>query len=94
MTEIIEVHIKPDSKKFEVLGFNEWNNFLEIKTKNKAIKNQANKELEKELQKIFKTKIKIIQGTKSKNKKIELNKTKKEIKELIQTLILEKNHSK
>ncbi|MBU2476634.1 YggU family protein [Candidatus Micrarchaeota archaeon] len=83
MKEIIEVHVKPNSKKFEVLGFNAWNNCLELKTKEKAVNGKANKELEKELTKILKTEIKIIQGKKSKTKKIQLNKTKKEIKELI-----------
>ncbi|MBU2100129.1 DUF167 domain-containing protein, partial [Candidatus Micrarchaeota archaeon] len=60
-----------------------WNNCLELKTKEKAVNGKANKELEKELTKILKTEIKIIQGKKSKTKKIQLNKTKKEIKELI-----------
>lgn len=84
MKETIKVHIKPDSKKFEVLGFNKWTDCLEIKIKEKAEKNKANQELEKNLQKIFKTKIKIIKGKKSKNKKILIeNKTKKEIKKII-----------
>jgi uncharacterized protein (TIGR00251 family) len=83
MNEIIEIHVKTGSKKFEVLGFNSWNNCLEIRTKEKAVKDKANKELEEKLTKLFKTEVKIIQGKKSKNKKIKLNKTKKEIKELI-----------
>ena len=83
MKEIIELYIKPGSKKFEILGFNKWNNCLEIKTKEKAVKGKANKELQENLKKIFKTKIKI-QGLKSKNKKLLIeNKTKKEILELI-----------
>lgn len=83
----IDVHIKPGSKKFEVLGFNEWNNCLEIKTKEKAIKGKANKELERKLKKVFKTEVKIIQGKKSRNKKILIEgKTQKEI-----TKIIEKN---
>ncbi|PIN98296.1 MAG: YggU family protein [Candidatus Diapherotrites archaeon CG10_big_fil_rev_8_21_14_0_10_31_34] len=79
----IDVHIKPGSKKFEVLGFNKWTNCLEIKTKEKAEKNKANKELEKNLKEIFKTEVKIIQGKKSKTKKILIEKTTKEITELI-----------
>lgn len=84
MNEIIDIHIKSNSKKFELIGFNKWNNFLEIKTKEKPIKGKANNEIEKELKKIFKTEIKIIQGKKSKNKKILIeNKTKKEIINII-----------
>ncbi len=83
MKKIIELYIKPGSKKFEIIGFNEWTNCLEIKTKEKAVKGKANKELQEKLQKIFKTKIEI-QGLKSKNKKLLIeNKTKKEILELI-----------
>ena len=85
MKEIIDVHVKPGSKKFEVLGFNEWNNILEIKTKEKPIQGKANKELEKELKKILETEVKIIQGLKSKNKKLMIeNKTRKEIIKLIE----------
>ena len=80
----IDVHIKPGSKKFEVLGFNTWTNCLEIKTKEKAEKNKANKELEENLQKIFKTEVKIIQGKKSKTKKILIEKKTKEITKLIE----------
>ncbi len=84
---IIEIHIKPDSKKFEVLGFNKWNNCLEIKTKEKAEKGKANKELETKLKKLFKTKVKIIQGKKSRNKKLLIeNTTKKEIIKKIKKL--------
>jgi uncharacterized protein (TIGR00251 family) len=85
MTEIIEVKVKPNSKKFEVLGLNEFN-VLEIKTKAKAIKGKANKEIEKKLKKLFKAETKIVQGLKSKNKKIEVKKPRKEIIELINKL--------
>ncbi len=84
MKEIINVHVKPGKQKFELTGFNEWNQSLEIKTKEKPVKGKANQEIEKELKKIFKTNTKIIQGKKTQNKKIMIeNKTKKEIIELI-----------
>ena len=83
MKKIIEIHVKPGKKKFEVLGFNAWTGCLEIKTKEKAEKNKANQELEKSLTKLFKTKTKIIQGKKSKTKKILIENTK-EITKLIE----------
>ena len=66
----LELEIVPNSKQFSILGFSPWTNALKIKVKEKPLKGQANKELERELEKLFQAKTQIISGNKSRKKKI------------------------
>jgi len=67
---IISAHVTPNSKQFSVLGKGEWANTLKIKVMNQADKGKANHELCTELGKILNSKVKIISGEKSHNKKL------------------------
>ena len=66
----IELEVIPNSKEFNIIGFNQWTNALKIKVQGKAIKGQANKELVKKLEKIFQSKVQLIIGEKSREKKV------------------------
>ena len=83
----MDLEIVPNSSQFKIMAFNDWTNALKIKVTEKALKGKANKELLEKLEKVFKTKIEILQGEKSRKKKILLrNISKKEIIEkLLQT---------
>ena len=70
----LEIKVVPNSKEFKIVGFDEWSNSLKIKVKSAPEKGKANKELVEKLQEILKTKVKILQGEKSANKKILIEK--------------------
>lgn len=63
---ILEIKVKPRSSKFEIKP----NDSFIILCKEPPIKGRVNRELVKELSKLFKKKVEIISGFKSKQKKI------------------------
>lgn len=66
---VLSLEVIPNSKEFKISGFNAWSQTLKIKTKSKARKGLANKEIERELKGIFNSNIKILSGFKSRKKK-------------------------
>ncbi len=68
----IEVIVKPNSSKNEIVYYDKENNILKINIKEKAEKGKANKELINFLKKYFKKNIEIVKGTNSKKKIIKL----------------------
>lgn len=83
MHENIKIQAIPDSKEFEILGFDEWRNALKIKVHSKAEKGLANKELEERLGKIFGCEVKIAKGKKSRSKILEIPKDREKIMKII-----------
>ncbi len=67
---VVKAGIVPNSMEFKIIGFDEWSSALKIKLTSAPEKGKANKELVEKLGKILKTKVKILQGEKSSNKKI------------------------
>lgn len=63
---MVEVSVKPNSPKFKV----ENKGKIIVYCKSKPEDNKANIEIKKELEKLFKTEVKIIKGLKSKRKTI------------------------
>lgn len=49
----VDIEVSPNSNKFQISGFNEWRNRFEIRIKQIPQKGKANKEIVKELSKIF-----------------------------------------
>lgn len=49
----VDIEVSPNSNKFQISGFNEWRNRFEIRIKQVPQKGKANKEIVKELSKIF-----------------------------------------
>jgi len=87
---ILNIRAKPDSKKQAILKFTESDNFIHVMLKSKAIKNKANIELIKILQKklnLNSNQIEIISGVKSQTKRIRLSFSRAITKlELVNTL--------
>jgi uncharacterized protein len=71
---IIEVFVKPNSQKFEVTIEGEE---IVIRCTEEPIKSKVNKELTKELTKLFLTKVEIISGVTSKQKRLLISNLKK-----------------
>lgn len=73
MTEngfVLNLKVIPNAKKFQLVGYDPTFNCLKIKTKSLALQNKANIEIVKELKKVFHSRITIISGLKSREKKI------------------------
>ncbi len=66
----IDIEVSPNSNKFQISGFNEWRNRFEIRIKQVPQKGRANKEIVKELSKIFNCEVSISKGEKSSQKTI------------------------
>lgn len=66
---ILKLRVAANSSRFELGEFNSLQNELRVKVCSPAQKGKANKELLKELKKIFNSKVEILKGEKS-NKKI------------------------
>lgn len=68
--DVVEVKVKPNASKSEVLGCEQG--VLKVNVKAPADKGKANKELIKLLSKHYKKKVEIISGLKSRDKRVVL----------------------
>ena len=66
----IDIEVSPNSNKFQISGFNEWRNRFEIRIKQVPQKDKANKEIVKELSKLFNGDVSISKSEKSSQKTI------------------------
>ena len=66
----VDIEVSPNSNEFQISGFNEWRNRFEIRIKQVPQKGKANKEIVKELSKIFNCDVSISKGEKSSQKTI------------------------
>ena len=66
----VDIEVSQNSNKFQISGFNEWRNRFEIRIKQIPQKGKANKEIVKELSKIFNCNVGISKGEKSSQKTI------------------------
>ncbi len=64
----MDIEVSPNSKKFEISDFNDWRNRIEIRIKQVPQKGKANKEICKEMSKIFNCEVAIFKGEKSSQK--------------------------
>lgn len=64
---VLDVYVKPDSKEFK---FEVENDELVVLCRQSPVKGKVNKELIKELSKVFKKKVEIVSGFTSRQKKV------------------------
>ena len=69
---IVDIIVKPNSKKSEILGFDKEKNAYLVSVKSEPEKGKANLEVVKLFKKEFKKDIKIIKGLTSKKKSLKL----------------------
>ncbi len=67
---VITLHVSPNAKKSEIVGYDEWRRALEVKVSAPAKENRANAELVSFLKKLFGRDVKILSGEKSRTKKV------------------------
>ncbi len=69
---LVDIDVSPKSGKFEITGYNEWRESIEVKIKSVPQKGKANKEIIKEFSKLTKNSVEIISGHKSHHKTIKI----------------------
>lgn len=69
---LVDIEVSPKSKKFEITGYNEWRERIEIRLKSPPLKGKANKEIVNEFSKLTKSDVEIISGLKSHHKTLKL----------------------
>ena len=79
----IDVHVVPNSGRFEVTGWDPWRNSMKVKLKSKPEGGKANKELIAQLKKIIGHNISITHGVTSRNKELIIECTDNEFTELM-----------
>lgn len=66
----LSVHVTPNSKKFEVAGFDEWKKALLVKVRAPPEKGKANAEVEELLSEFFGSRVEVVSGHKSRIKQV------------------------
>lgn len=84
---VLSLHVQTGRKTFEVLGQDAWNKCLKVGVKCEPEKGRANKELEKELEKIFGSEARIVSGQKSRHKKVLVEKPLQEVQKKLENLL-------
>ena len=74
----VMIEVSPNSGKFQITGYNEWRQTLEVKIKAPPTKGKANKEIMKEFSKLTGHTAEIISGHKSRLKTLMINKIDEE----------------
>jgi uncharacterized protein len=71
----VMIEVSPNSDKFQITGYNEWRQTLEVKIKAPPTKGKANKEIMKEFGKLTGCPVEIISGQKSRQKTLKISET-------------------
>ncbi len=69
---LVDIEVSPKSKKFEVIGYNQWREKIEIRIKSVPQKGKANKEIVNKFSDITGSQVEIISGLKSQHKTIKV----------------------
>ena len=69
---IVDIEVSPKSKKFEIIGYNEWREKTEIRIKSVPQKGKANKEIMNEFMGLTGSDVEIISGLKSQHKTLRI----------------------
>ena len=69
---VVGVHVVPNAKQFQILGFNAWTHALKLKTRNPAHDNKANTELVRELKKFLDAEVEVLSGTQARTKLLKI----------------------
>ncbi|MFH0986606.1 MAG: DUF167 family protein [Candidatus Micrarchaeota archaeon] len=80
---LIDVEIQPNSKKFEIGEVDSWINRLKIRVSSSPLKNRANKELVKEMEKKLGCKVSIARGEKSTKKTLLIKGDGKKVRKVL-----------
>ena len=69
---LVDIEVSTKSNKFEIAGYNEWRERIEIRIKSPPLKGKANKEIIGEFSKLTKNPVEILSGLKSRQKTLKI----------------------
>ncbi|WP_414468686.1 DUF167 family protein [Methanobacterium sp. ACI-7] len=69
---LIDIEVSTKSNKFEISGYNEWRERIEIRIKSPPLKGKANKEIINEFSKLTNNDVEITLGHKSRQKTLKI----------------------
>ena len=69
---LVDIEVSTKSNRFEIAGYNEWRERIEIRIKSPPLKGKANKEIVDEFSKLTKNPVEIISGLKSRQKTLRI----------------------
>ena len=75
---LVDIEVSTKSNQFEIAGYNEWRERIEIRIKSPPLKGKANKEIINEFSKLTKKDVEITSGHKSRQKTLKIFKISKE----------------
>jgi uncharacterized protein (TIGR00251 family) len=75
---LVDIEVSTKSNKFEIAGYNDWRERIEIRIKSPPLKGKANKEIINEFSKLAKSDVEIISGLKSRQKTLKIFKISKD----------------
>jgi uncharacterized protein (TIGR00251 family) len=75
---LVDIEVSTKSNKFEITGYNDWRERIEIRIKSPPLKGKANKEIINEFSKITKKDVEIVSGHKSRQKTLKIFKIAKD----------------
>ena len=69
---LVCIEVSPNSKRFEISGFNVWRGEIEVRIASVPLKGKANKEIIKEFSRLSKSRVEIVSGIKSHHKTLKI----------------------
>lgn len=69
---LVDIEVSTKSDKFEIAGYNEWRERIEIRIKSPPLKGKANKEIISEFSKLTKNPVEIVSGLRSRQKTLKI----------------------
>lgn len=69
---LVQIEVSTKSNKFEIAGYNDWRERIEIRIKSPPLKGKANKEIINEFSKLTKKDVEITSGHKSRQKTLKI----------------------
>jgi uncharacterized protein (TIGR00251 family) len=75
---LVQIEVSTRSNKFEIAGYNDWRERIEIRIKSPPLKGKANKEIINEFSRLTKKDVEITSGHKSRQKTLKLHDISKE----------------
>jgi uncharacterized protein (TIGR00251 family) len=69
---LVDIEVSTKSNQFEIAGYNEWRERIEIRIKSPPLKGKANKEIINEFSKLTKKDVEITSGHKSRQKTLKI----------------------
>jgi uncharacterized protein (TIGR00251 family) len=69
---LVDIEVSPNSASFNISGYDEWRNEIQVKIKSLPQKGKANKEIIKEFSKLTNSNVEIVSGLKSQHKTLKI----------------------